>query len=160
MHHPKRKPHSGRGFTCVLQHTRLLCPSLFPWVCTNGVRWVSDAIQASYLLSTPLHPGLSLSQHQDLFQLVGSLHQVTSVLKLQLQHQSFQWIFRVDFLWDWLVWYPCSPQDSQESSSAPQFESISSSVLSCLYGPTLTSVHDYWENHSFDFVSQSDLSTF
>ena len=41
-------------------------------------------------------------------------------------------------------------QGTQESSSAPQFKSINSLVLSFLYGPTLTSVHDYWKNHSFD----------
>ena len=52
-----------------------------------------------------------------------------------------QWIFRTDFLYDWLVWSPCSPRDSQESSPAPQFESINSSVLSYHYGPTLTSKH-------------------
>ena len=44
----------------------------------------------------------------------------------------------------------CSPKDSQESSPTPQFKSISSSVLSFLYSPTLTSIHDYWKNHSFD----------
>ena len=53
-----------------------------------------------------------------------SLHQVAQILELQLQYQSFQWIFRVDFLLDWLVCSPCSPKDSQESSLAPQFESI------------------------------------
>ena len=55
-------------------------------------------------------------------------------------------------------WFPlgltglisCSPRGSQESSSAPQLESISYSVLSCLYGPVLTPIHDYWKNHSFD----------
>ena len=41
----------------------------------------------------------------------------------------------------WMVWSPCSSRDSQESSPAPQFESISSSVLSLFYGPTLTSIH-------------------
>ena len=46
----------------------------------------------------------SLSQHQGLFQWVSSLHQVTKVVELPLQHQSFQWISRVDFLYDWLVW--------------------------------------------------------
>ena len=45
---------------------------------------------------------------------------------------------------------PCSPRDSQESSPTPQFKSINSSMLSFLYGPTLTSIHDYWKNHSFD----------
>ena len=43
------------------------------------------------------------------------MYQVTKVLELQLQHQSFKWIFRVDLLQDWLVWSPCSPKDSQES---------------------------------------------
>ena len=51
----------------------------------------------------------------------------------------------------------------QESSLAPQFESINSSVLSLLYGPTLTLVHDYWKNHSFDYTDlcrQRDVSAF
>ena len=50
----------------------------------------------------------------------------------------------------WLVWSPCSPRNSQQSSPAPQFKSINSSVLSFLYSPILTSIHDYWKNHSFD----------
>ena len=50
------------------------------------------------------------------------------------------------FLYNWLVESPCCPRDSQESSPAPQFESISSLVFSLLYGPTLTSIHDYWKN--------------
>ena len=40
----------------------------------------------------------------------------------------------------------------QESSPGPQFENINSLVLSLLYGPTLTSVHNYWENHSFHYM--------
>ena len=44
------------------------------------------------------------------------------------------------------------PRDFQESSPAPQFENINSLVLSLLYGLTLTSVHDYWKNHSFDYM--------
>ena len=52
--------------------------------------------------------------------------QVAKVLEFQLQHQSFQWIFRTDFLWDWLVGSPWSPGDSQESSPTPQFKSINS----------------------------------
>ena len=62
------------------------------------VHWVSDAIHSSHPLSPPSPPVLSLSQYQDLFQWVSSLHQVAKVLELQLQHQSFQWIFRIDFL--------------------------------------------------------------
>ena len=55
---------------------------------------------------------------------------------------------------DRLVRSPYSPRDSQESSPTPQFKSINSSVLSFLYSPTLTSIHDHWKNHSLD---QTDL---
>ena len=79
---------------------------------------------------------------EGLFQWVGSSHQVAKVLKLQLQHQSFQWIFRVNFLSNWLVWAPCSPRDSQESSPTSPFESIKFLMLCLLYGPTLIS-HSY-----------------
>ena len=53
------------------------------------VRWVGDVIQPSHPLSPPSSPALNLSQHQGLFQWVGSSHKVTKVLELQLQHQSF-----------------------------------------------------------------------
>jgi len=78
------------------------------------------------MLSTLSPPAFNLSQHQGLFQWVSSLHQVTKVLELKFQHQSFQWIFRVDLLQDLLVWSSCCPRDSQESSPAPQFKSIHS----------------------------------
>ena len=80
-----------------LQHTRPPCPSLSPGACSN-----------SCPLSRSCHPTISSSviplsclqsfPVSDLFQWVGSSHQVAKVLELQLQHQSFQWIFRVDFL--------------------------------------------------------------
>ena len=54
------------------------------------------------------------------------------------------------FSLDWLVWYLYSPRDSQESSPTPQLNSINSSVLSFLYGPTLISINDYWKNYSFN----------
>ena len=72
-------------------------------------------------------------------------------MELQPQHQSPQWIFTIDFLQNWLVWSSCSPGDSQESSPTPQFKSINSLVFSLLYDPILTSIHDYWKNHSFDY---------
>ena len=59
-------------------------------------------------------------------------------------------IFGVDFLYDGLFGSFCSPRDSPTSSPVPQFKSINSSVLSLLYGPTLTSVHDYWKNRSLN----------
>ena len=72
----------------------------------------------SHPLLTP-PPALNLSQHQGLFQWVGSSHQVVTVLELQLQ--PFQWIFRIDFLLDWLVWSPCCPRDSSTIVQKQQF---------------------------------------
>ena len=63
----------------------------------------------------------------------------------------------------WLVWSPCSPRDFLESSPATQFKSINSSAFSLLYSPALTSIHDYWKNHSFHHTyifQQSNASAF
>ena len=62
------------------------------------VHWVSDAIQPSHPLLSPSPPALNLSQHQGLFHWVSSSYQVAKILEFQLQHKSFQWIFRTDFL--------------------------------------------------------------
>ena len=105
-----------------------------PELAQIDVHQVGDAIQPSHPLLSPSPPTCSLSQHQGLFQWVSSLHQVAEILELQLQHQSFQWIFSVYILLDWLVWSPCSPRDSQESFPTSQFKSIKSSVLNFLYG--------------------------
>ena len=156
-----------------------LCPTLCdPMDCTcqalpvhhqlpeftqTHVHWVDDAIQPSHSLSSLSLLAFSICQHQGLFQWVSSLHQVAKVLELQPQHQSLQWIVRVDFLENWLVWSPWNPMDSQESSPTPQSKSIDSLVLSLLYGLTLTSIHDYWENYSFDYMDlcqQSNVSAF
>ena len=69
----------------------------------------------------------------------------------------------ISFRNDCFFFSPCSPRDSQESSPAPQFKSINSSVFSLLYSSTLTSLNDYWKNHSFDFTDlcwQSEVSAF
>ena len=129
------------------------------------VHWVSDAIKLSHPLPPSSPFALNLSQHQGLFQWVSSLHQVAKVLELQLQHQSFQWILRIDFLQDWLIGSPCSPRDCQESSPTPQFKSINSSVLSLLYDPTLTSVHsnekmELWLYGPLELRWQNNVSTF
>ena len=99
-----------------------------PQLTQTHVHWVGDAIQPSHPLSSPSPPTFNLSQHQGLFQLISSLHQVAKLLALQLQHQSFQWIFKMDFLYDWLAWSPCSLRDSRGSSPTPQFKSINSSA--------------------------------
>ena len=67
-----------------------------PEFAQTHVHWVGDNIQPSHPLSSPSLPAFNLSQNQGLFQWVGSSHQVAKVL--ELQHQTFQWILRVDFL--------------------------------------------------------------
>ena len=119
-----------------------ICHNL-PEFAQTHVQSVSDAIQPCHPLLPSSPPAFNLAQHQGLFQRVGSLHQVAKAL--ELQHQSFQWKFRVTFLYDWLVWSPCCPRDSQESSLAPEFESINSLALSLLYSPILTSICDHWK---------------
>ena len=113
------------------------------------VHWGSDAIQPSHPLLSPSPPAFNLSQHQGLFQWVSSSHQMVKVLEFQLQHQSFQWIFRTDILQDGLIGSPYSPRDSEESSPTQQFKSINYLVFSFLYSPALTYIQDYWKNHSF-----------
>ena len=125
-----------------MQHARLPCPLSSAGVCSNSmsVELVMPSNHLILLLPSPL--AFSLSQHQGIFQWVDPLHQVAKVLELQLQHQSLQWVFRTDFLYDWLVW-SCSPSDSQESSLATQFKGINSLALSLFHCPALTSEHDY-----------------
>ena len=148
---------SSVQFSSVAQSCLILCNPMgcstssfpvhhqLPELAQTQVHWVGDAIQ-------PSHPVIPFSYCFQSFPASGSfpMSQLAKVLELQPQHQSFQWILRTDFLQDWLVWSPCSPGDSQESSLAPQFKSINSVVLSFLQSSTLRSIHDDWKNHSFD----------
>ena len=108
------------NFLCVCQSSvqfssvAQLCPTLCnPMDCSKPglpvphqlleitqthVHWLGDAIQPSHPLLSSSPPVFNLSQHQGLFKLVSSSHQVAKVLEFQLQHQFFQWIFRTDFL--------------------------------------------------------------
>ena len=133
-----------------LQHARPPCPSPTPGVHPDSCalsRWCHSAISSSVV---PFSSCPQSFQHQGLFQWVNSSHQVAKGLEFPLQHQSFQWTPRIDFLWDGLVGFPCSPRDSEESSPTPQFKSINSSALSFIHSPTLTSIPDHWKNHSLD----------
>ena len=103
---------SSRAFSSVqlLSHVRLLwnhtslharppCPSPSPGVHPNSCPSSDgDAIQPSYPLLSPSPPTLSFFQHKGLFRWVSFSHQVVKILEFQLQHQSFQWIFRTDLL--------------------------------------------------------------
>jgi len=94
-------------FSSVAQSCPSLCDSMDssrPGFCVHQllefaqthVHQVGDTIQPAYPLSSPSPPAFNLSQHQGLFKWVSSLNQVVKVLELQLQ--SFQWLFRTDFL--------------------------------------------------------------
>ena len=132
----------------VLHHLMELIPT--------PVHWVGDAIQPSHPLLSPSPPAPNPSQHQGLFQWVNSSHEVAKVLELQLQRQSFQWTPRTDLLEDWMVWSPCRPRDSLESSPTPQFKSINSSVLSFLYSPAL--IHTWLLEKPIDLTRRTLLA--
>ena len=107
------------------------------------------------LLLPSIFPSISLSQR------VCASWQVAKVL--ELQQQTFQWIFRADLLEDWLIFSLYSPRGIQESSPAPWFKSTNSLALSLFYGPTLISIHDYWKKHRFDYTDPCwlrDVSAF
>ena len=151
---------SQSQFSSVTQSCPTLCdpmnrstPGLpvhhqLPEFTQTHVHRFSDAIQPSQPGSSPSPPAPNPSQHQRLFQWVNSLHEVAKVLELQLH--SFQTNPRADLLHNGLLGSPCSPRDSQESSPTPHFRSINSSALSFLHSPTVTSIHDYWKNHSLN----------
>ena len=125
-----------------------------PELAQTHVHSACDAIQPSHPLLSPSPLAFSLSQHQGLFQWVTSSNQVAKVLEFQLQHQSFQWIFRlISFRNDQLNLLA----DQGILKSLLQhikliFKNINSLALSFLYGPTLTSIDDYWKNYSFDYM--------
>ena len=145
-----------------LQHARSPCPSSTPWVYSNSCplsQWCRPTISSSVvplssrLQSFPASGSFPISQ---LFASGGQHIGVSasaSILPMTIQNWlNLGWIGTL-----------CSPRDSQESSPTPQFKSINSSVFSFLYSPTLTSIHDYWKNHSFDEMDlclQSNVSAF
>ena len=102
-------------FSSVSQSCLTLCDSMessmpclpvhhqIPEFTQPNVHWVGDVIQLSHLLSSPSPPAFNLSQDPGLFKWVSSSYQVAKALEFQLQHQSFQWIFRlISFRIDWL----------------------------------------------------------
>ena len=116
------------------------------------VHQVTDAIQPSHPLLSPSLPAFSLSQHQGLFKWVSSLNQVAKVLGVSASASVLPMNIQDWFplgLTGWISW---QSKASQESSPTSQFKSINSSVLSLLYSPNLTPIHDYWKNHSFDYT--------
>ena len=121
-----------------------------PELAQTHILQVGDAIQPFHPLLFPSPPVFNLSQHQSLFQWVSFFASGSQSIGVSASVSVFLVNIRDWFSFGWTAWSPCSPRDSQESSPTPQFKSINSSVLSFLYGPTLTSIHDHWKNHSLD----------
>ena len=136
--------------THELQHTRPPSPSPTPGVHSNShpsSQWCHPAISSSVVPFSSCPQSLLASESFPKSQLFAWGGQSTGVSALAS--------FLPKNTQDWsplngLVGSPCSPKDSQESSPTPQFKTINSSVLSFLHSPTLTSIHDYWKNHSLD----------
>ena len=148
-------------FSSVAQSCLTLCDSMnhstpglplhhqLPESTQTPVHWVGDAIQPSHPLSSPL-------LLPSIFPRIRVFPNESALLIRWPKYWSFSFSISpcseypglISFRMDW--WTPCNPKDSQESSPTPQFKSINSLVLSFLYSLTLTSIHDYWKNHSLD----------
>ena len=135
-----------------LQHARLPCPSLSPRVCSNSYplsQWCHPTISSSvtHFFSCPQSflPSGSFQMSQFFASGGQSIGVSASAPALPMNIQG---------------WFPLGltglisllSKGLSKSSPALQFESINSLALSLLYGPTLTSVHDYWKDHSFDYT--------
>ena len=136
---------------------------------THG-HWVSDAIYLTHPLS-PSFLAFNLSQHQVclfvclFFKWVGFSHQGAKILELHLQHlvlpMNIQGWFPLG--WTGLISLQFKGLSRVFASTRLQRKGINSSALGLLYGLTLTSIHDHWKNHSFDYTKlcqQSDVSAF
>ena len=120
-----------------------------PELAQTHVHWVADAIQPYHLLLSPSPSAFNLSQHRScpLSQFFTSDGQTIKSFSFSIS-PSREYSGLISF---WIDWFDTlAVQGTQESSPTPQFKSINSSVLSFLYSPTLTFIHDYWKNHSFD----------
>ena len=126
------------------------------------VHWIGDAIQPSHPLPPPSPPAFNLSQHQGLFQCQFFASDGQSIgvsASAAVLPMNIQGCFPLG-----LTGLIClQSKGLSRVFSSTHFESINSLALSLLYGPALTSIHDYWTNHSFDYMGlcwQSDVSVF
>ena len=131
-----------------LPHARLPCPSPSPRACSNSCplsQWCHPAVSSSVIpFSSCLHcfPASGSFLMSQLFTWGGqSIEALASTSVLPMNTQDWSPL-------GWTGWISLRYREFQESFQIAQFKSISSSVLSFLYSPTLTSIHDYWKNHS------------
>ena len=133
-----------------LQHARPPCPSSTPRPCSNS-RPLSQCCRPT--ISPSVFPFSSCLQS---FPVAGSfpMSQFFTSGEQRIGASASVSVFPINtqdwFPLGWTGWISLCPRDSQESSPTSQFKSITSLVLSFLYSPTLTSIHDYWKDHSFD----------
>ena len=113
------------------------------------VRWVGDAFQPSHPLSSPSPPALNLSQHQGLFKWVNSSHQVAKCWSFSFSICPSNVYSGLTFLRiDWLDLLAVQGTPK----SLLQHHSSKASIFWCsaFFIVQLTSIHDYWKNHSLD----------
>ena len=134
-----------------LQHARLPCPSPTPRACSSSCsssQWCDPTISSSAVLFS--------SSSSSVFPCIRVFSKKSVLCIRWRKYWSFSFSIRplneysglISFKIDWLDLL--AVQGTLESSPTPHFKSINSVVLSFLYSPALTSIHDYWENHSFD----------
>ena len=119
--------------------------SLFKLICVQSMMPSNHLILCPLLLLSSIFPSIGVFPNESVLHIRWPKYWNFS-FSISLSNEYSGLIFA----WGWLVWSPCSPRDSLESSPTSQFKSINSSALSFLYSPTLTSIHDYWKNHSLD----------
>ena len=136
--------------THELQRAKSPYPSLSPGVCSNSCplsQWCHPTISSFVSPFSSCPQSFPASGSFPMSQLFASSGQnIRASASASLLPMNIQ------------GWFPLgltgliSLLSSQESSPAPQFESINSLMLSLIHGPTLTSVHDYWKTHSSDYI--------
>ena len=146
-----------------LQHARPPCPSPTPRVHSDSrpsSQWCHPVISSSVIPFSSCPQSLPASKSFPMSQLFAwggqSIEVSASASALPMTIQDW-------FPLGWTGWISLQSRDSQEYSPAPQFKSINSLALSLLHSPTLTSIHDHWENHSLDQTDlcwQSNISAF
>ena len=146
-----------------LQHTRLPLTSLSPGVCSNSCpmsQWCHPIISSSVAYFSSCLQSFPASGSSPMSRLFASGDQSigasasAAVLPMNIQ----DW-----FAFELTGWSLCSPRDSQESSLTSQIQKYQFFSTQLLYGSNLTSIHDHWKNHSFDYTDlcqQSDVSAF
>ena len=116
-----------------------------PELTQTHVHWVGDAIQPSHPLLSPSLPAFNLSQHQGLFKWVISWHQVAKALDFQLQHQSFQWIFRTLGCTGWIYLQSKGLSRVFSNTTVQKHQFIGLQLSS----QSNSHIHN-WKNHSLD----------